>query len=96
MAHRPRRSHPPHQRNEWLHFFFGHPVRFLWTAAGILFIIALVFPQLAQRALYNALSAFLGAVTPLLEPLLAGSIMVLGIAMILGAVFKPKKKKKGH
>jgi hypothetical protein len=51
----------------------------MWTAAVCIVVIAAVFPELAQHALFNVLNAFLGAIAPLERPILALCIAVFGI-----------------
>jgi hypothetical protein len=74
----------------WIRFFVGTPKRFMWTVAGLFVLTAALFPDLAQRALFNVLNAFFGAIAPLEGPLLTLAIVVFGLYIM----FKPYRKKR--
>lgn len=89
-------ARPPHRRNEWVHFFLGHPVRFLMTLAGLFVLFAAVRPDLASLALYNAVNSILWALQPLIGPILGVFIAIFAIHVIVKTVFGSKKKKNDH
>ena len=77
-------------------FFFGTPRRFLGTMACLFLIFAMFFPFLAMQMLNNALIAVIGAVDPLIGPLLAIAIAVWAIWHVMLRPHTKKKKKKDH
>ncbi|HEX7651644.1 MAG TPA: hypothetical protein VF439_02935 [Candidatus Paceibacterota bacterium] len=82
--------------NAWTHFFLGTPRRFLWTAAGLAAIFAAFRPDLAQRALFNILNAFLGAIAPLEGPVLGLAIVAFGLWIVFRPVRKNNKRRDSH
>ncbi len=79
--------------NQWVSFFIGTPKRFLWSMALAFVVFAAIFPGLAQRAVFNVLDAFFGALAPLEGPLITLGIVAFGFYVILKP-FREKKRNK--
>ena len=66
---------------------------------GVL-ILAAIFaafrPDLAQRALFNILNAFLGAIAPLEGPVLGLAIVAFGLWIVFRPVRKNNKRRDSH
>lgn len=88
-------AHRPPAKTSWVSFFLGSPKRFLITASFVIFALAAIFPDAAQKMISNALRAITSAVMPYASEILYIVIAVGGIWILVIQPFMPKKKKKG-
>lgn len=81
--------------NAYLTFFFGTPRRLIWTLVAVFIVFWLVFPDPANWMLLSLLNKFVGAINPLLQPVAAIGVVLLGFWILLRPL-RSKPKKGNH
>jgi len=78
----------------WFRFFLGTPRRFLTTAGGAAIIFGFFRPDLVAGAVSGLLTALMGAIAPLIQPIMTLMIVFIGLGVILRSVWPRKKGGK--
>lgn len=73
-----------------IQFFFGTPRRGLISSIVIVFLLGCIFPEETKAFLERGFQAFLGALSPFIEPALTLALFVF----VIGWLFKSAMPKK--